>query len=107
MATRDCIEAPNLGLRNYPDRLHCGLQPTFFHTFSVRESDPENGAELLGRFSDARDFLQCALTSLTARDEGCFYSPEVTCLQHGLELLRKAHNDLDLWLIRESPPPRA
>jgi hypothetical protein len=107
MATRDCIGAPNAGLRNYPNRPNSGLHLTFLHALAVRETDPESGPELLGRFSDACDFLQCGLTSLTARDEGCFYSPEATCLQHGLELLRKAYNDLDLWLVRESPPPQA
>lgn len=104
MATRDCIEARLPGLRNYPQRSHC--DPYFalhFSALAVRESDPtaQSGVELPGRFSDARDFLQCALTSLTARDDRCFYSPEVTCLQHGLALLREVYNDVDLRLLHE------
>lgn len=110
MATRDCIEARLSGLRNYPQRSQCDLHSVLnLPGLAVRESDlpPETSAELLGRFSDARDFLQCGLSSLTARDERCFYSPEVACLQHGLELLGKAYNDLDFWLVREAQPPRS
>lgn len=105
MAKRDCIGAPDAGLRNYPNRPTIGLHLTFLHTLAVRETDPESGDELLGRFSDARCFLQCATTALIARDEHGFYSPELVCLRHGLELLRGVYNDLDLRLLRDPSPP--
>jgi hypothetical protein len=106
MATRDCIGTPNAGLRNYPTRPNSGLHLTFLPAHAVRETDPDIGNELLGRFSDARCFLQCATTALIARDEHGFYSPELVCLRHGLEMLRGVYNDLDLRLLREPSPPR-
>lgn len=104
MATRDCNEARQRGLRRYPQRLPCSPYPrSHVAALAVREVDThsDSGDELLGRFSDARCLLQCAVNSLMARDEGGFYSPELVCLRHGMELLRSVYNDLDLRLLRE------
>ncbi len=113
MAMRDCIEAVSGGLRSYPQRLHCSLHYSTAPTLlAVRESEPESDsasdeiAEILGRLSDARSFLECGTNSLIHRDAGGFYSPEVVCLHHGLELLRTIYNKLDLLPFAILPSPR-
>lgn len=109
MATRDCIEPRHPGLRNYPHRLHGSARNARFEptVLCVLESNPEldSGQDLLGRLNDARCFLQCAANSLMARDESGFYSPELVCPRHGLELLREAYNDLDVRLLHHASPP--
>lgn len=55
---------------------------------------------MLGRRSDAGCFLTVRDDLLPiARDEAGFYSPELMCLRHGLELLRGVYTDLDLRLL--------
>lgn len=69
---------------------------------AVREPTGSGVEEILGRFSDARCLLECALRSLDARDDGDA-GVEVVCLRHGLELLRAVYNDLDIALLQRSP----
>jgi hypothetical protein len=56
--------------------------------------------DLLGRFSDARCFLECAVCSLNEREDACHPGRELVCLRHGLELLRGVYNELDLRIGR-------
>lgn len=72
---------------------------------AVREPTGSSAEEILGRFSDARCLLECALRSLDARDNGDA-GVEVVCLRHGLELLRAVYNDLDIALLQRSPAYR-
>lgn len=72
----------------------------------VREPAGSSAEEVLGRFSDARCLLECALRSLSARDD-CNAGVEIVCLRHGLELLRTVYNDFDIALLRRSPTFRS
>lgn len=53
---------------------------------------------ILGRFSDARSFLECGVRLLDCyMEESGVPGPgdEVLCLRHGLHLLQAAYRDLD------------
>lgn len=64
--------------------------------------------EALGRFSDARCVLECAVRSLEAwHGPDSRADDEAVCLRHGLELLRLAYNDIDLSIGRLGRTSRA
>lgn len=56
---------------------------------------------LLGRFSDARSILECAVRSLEEwHDPSTGIGDELICLRHGLTLLGAVYNDFDLAILR-------
>ena len=75
------------------------------------EEKPADADELftvLGKFSDARCILECAVRSLESWHGGeNGAEDEAVCLRHGLELLRAIYNDLDLCIgrLRQASPP--
>ena len=85
-------------MRSYPHYPPCDIRLAFFQ--AIREEAPASDDELLGRLSDARCFVECAINSLIVRDEGGFFSSELVCLRHGIESLRGVYNELDLRLPR-------
>jgi hypothetical protein len=55
---------------------------------------------ILGRFSDARCVLECAVRSLEEwHDLDTGVGDETVCLRHGLDLLGAVYNDLDMAMI--------
>jgi hypothetical protein len=105
VATDVCIHvrAPDPRVRQLKasDRAYRSPERLLPH-FAVRESTSAGTEEILGRFSDARCLLECALRSLNARDDSDA-GVEVVCLRHGLELLRAVYNDLDIAFLQRSP----
>lgn len=55
---------------------------------------------ILGRFCEARSFLECGVRLIEGRDPTPDYpGDEATCLRYGLNLLHVAYNDLDVALM--------
>ena len=69
----------------------------------AREAQGPPRAELvaiLGRFSDARCVLECAVRSLEAwhgAESGAH--DEAVCLRHGLELIARIYNQVDSLIL--------
>lgn len=66
-----------------------------------RPADADELSTVLGKFSDARCILECAVRSLESWHGGeTAVEDETVCLRHGLELLRAVYNHLDLCIGR-------